>query len=131
MARSDRVGRNNGRPRNPSIYPSQGFPSFSRYNKPAILNDFLEFYCARTMCLSAQYASAEWSPTRIAAGRSSPFGKFWEALLGLTTGGSGFPYIRRNEEARVHGLIRERRAGWKFCCVSADPTWLQPIPHAT
>src|ERR1700676_2598459 len=73
-------------------------PSFSRYNKPQFsMIDFVEFYCARTMRLSAQYASAEWSPTRIAARRSSPFGKFWEALLGLRTGGNGFPYIRRND----------------------------------
>ena len=86
---------------------------------PSEINDFFEFYCARTTCLSA-VASAEWSPTRIKSGRSSPFGKFWQALLGLATDGRGFPYIRRDDfewkrtGAKVLGLIRERRIGWRL-----------------
>ena len=46
--------------------------------------------------------------------------KIWKALLDLTTDGSSFPYIGRDDferkrtGAKVLGLIRERRTGWRL-----------------
>jgi len=71
-----RLGRNDGRL---AILLSLAWiPSFSRYNKPESLNDFVKFYCAPTTCLSAQWHRRNGAPQGLRLEdlrRSENFGK--------------------------------------------------------
>ena len=71
-----RLGRNDGRLA--ILLSLVWIPSFSRYNKPESLNDFVKFYCAPTTCLSAQWHRRNGAPQGLRLEdlrRSENFGK--------------------------------------------------------